>query len=76
MSFRQIAEEIGVTTSAIHKWLARGKLTVPVYRFGTTLRVRRSDFDQYVAASRITPAPASDPVTSQSIDPITGEGQD
>lgn len=52
---RQAAQEIGVTPQTVRNWCRAGVL--PHFRFGAGIRLRRSEWDAFVASCRVSQTP-------------------
>jgi excisionase family DNA binding protein len=57
LTVRALADFAGVTERTVRYWL--GSCDLPAYRVGRTtgIRVRRSDFECWLASRRLTPKP-------------------
>ena len=53
LSTADAAKGLGITTRTLYRFINQGDL--PAYRFGRVIRVKRSDVDAFVEASRIEP---------------------
>ncbi|MXW42990.1 MAG: helix-turn-helix domain-containing protein [Acidimicrobiia bacterium] len=64
------AQRLGITTRTLYRFINEGSL--PAYRMGRVIRVKRSDVDVFIDASRIEPGTLShlypDPVSSNKAD--------
>jgi excisionase family DNA binding protein len=49
----QAAERLGLTPGTLYKFINSGSL--PGYRFGRVIRIKRSDIDQFIESARIQP---------------------
>ncbi|MCX6731081.1 MAG: helix-turn-helix domain-containing protein [Candidatus Roizmanbacteria bacterium] len=50
---RQIAKILDLKTITIRRWIDKGIL--PAYRFGTELRIDKTEFEKFVKERRIKP---------------------
>ncbi len=70
MSSGEAADYLGVGTRTLYKFIDDGKL--PGYKFGRVIRLKRSDVDAFIEASRIEPGTLehlrSDPATPVDVD--------
>lgn len=53
LSTADAAESLGITTRTLYRFINQGDL--PAYRFGRVIRVKRTDVDAFIEASRIEP---------------------
>ena len=50
---REAAEQLGITLRTLYRFIDEG--LVPAYRFGRVIRMKASDVDAFIDASRIAP---------------------
>lgn len=53
LSTAEAARRLGVTTRTLYRFIDEGDL--PAYKFGRVIRLRESDIDAFIDASRIAP---------------------
>ena len=69
MSTQAAARRLGVTVRTLYRMIDEGQL--PAYKLGRVIRLKQSEVDEFISASRISPGslehlyPASKTVTSE-----------
>jgi excisionase family DNA binding protein len=53
LSTQDAARRLGITTRTLYRFIDQGEL--PGYRMGRVIRVKASDVEAFIEASRITP---------------------
>ncbi|MAW72490.1 MAG: DNA-binding protein [Acidimicrobiaceae bacterium] len=53
LSSKDAAEHIGVTRRTLYRFIDEGR--IPAYRLGRVIRLKRSDVDAFIDASRVQP---------------------
>lgn len=53
LSTADAANALGITSRTLYRFINQGDL--PAYRFGRVIRVKRTDIDAFIEASRIEP---------------------
>lgn len=53
LSTQEAARRLGVTTRTLYRFVDQGEL--PAYRMGRVIRVKATDVDAFIEASRIEP---------------------
>ncbi len=53
LSTAEAARRLGVTARTLYRFIDEGQL--PAYKFGRVIRLRESDVDAFIDASRIAP---------------------
>jgi excisionase family DNA binding protein len=53
MSTRDASARLGVTLRTLYRFIDEGQL--PAYQFGRVIRLKESDVEQFIEASRIAP---------------------
>lgn len=53
LSSREAARQLGLTTRTLYRLIDSGQL--PAYKFGRVIRLKQSEVDGFVQASRIQP---------------------
>ena len=53
LSTKEAAEHLGVTLRSLYRFIDEGGLTA--YKFGRVIRLKESDVDTFIEASRIVP---------------------
>lgn len=53
LSTAEAASRLGITPRTLYRFIDQGEL--PGYRFGRVIRIKATDIDQFIEASRIAP---------------------
>lgn len=53
MSTRETSERLGVTLRTLYRFIDEGQ--IPAYKLGRVIRLKESDVEAFIEASRITP---------------------
>jgi excisionase family DNA binding protein len=53
LSSKDAAKQIGITTRTLYRFIDEGRL--PAYRLGRVIRLKTSDVDSFIHASRVQP---------------------
>lgn len=53
LSTADASRALGITPRTLYRFIDKGEL--PAYRFGRVIRVKRSDVNEYIEASRVEP---------------------
>lgn len=53
LSTADAAKHLGITSRTLYRFIDEGQ--IPGYRFGRVIRLKQSDVDQFIEASRIAP---------------------
>ena len=53
LSSKEAAEQIGITSRTLYRFIDEGRL--PAYRLGRVIRLKTSDVDSFIDASRVQP---------------------
>lgn len=53
LSTAEAAKHLGITSRTLYRFIDEGQ--IPGYRFGRVIRLKQSDVDQFIEASRIAP---------------------
>jgi len=66
LSRNDVAKRLSVSTITVGRWLKSGKLTG--YKFGDSVRIRKSDLDKFIAENRIKSSEFSEDKTKKLLD--------
>ena len=53
LSSKEAAKQIGITSRTLYRFIDEGRL--PAYRLGRVIRLKRSDVNAFIDASRVQP---------------------
>ncbi|MDG2022964.1 MAG: helix-turn-helix domain-containing protein [Actinomycetota bacterium] len=53
LSSKEAAKQIGITSRTLYRFIDEGRL--PAYRLGRVIRLKTSDVDSFIDASRVQP---------------------